>query len=181
MPALRRTPVCVALSIAAFAPARANALGRNGEPVVLTGAGLPAFLGSPPSRLVAFRYAGGWRAVPVQVDERAVVDFGTVYDSTPRGATFLAYADTGTFTGADPDPTFDADDEVALRAEDAGGRVDGLDLSRLGRAFGSCSLGGAPPWWDAVDYTRDGCVGGDDLSFLAAASACRTGEDLCRR
>ena len=38
-----------------------------------------------------------------------------------RGYTRLDYTDTGTFTGADADPMFDADDEVVFMASDAGG------------------------------------------------------------
>ncbi len=111
--------------LAAPAPA-ANALGRDLEPVVLAGASLPSLLGAAPSRIVGFRHQGSaWVQIPVQVDERAVVDFGTVYGTDPMGETFLAYADPGTFTGADPDATFDADDEIALDAADAGDAADG--------------------------------------------------------
>jgi hypothetical protein len=88
--------------------------------VILTGADVPGLAGSAPEGIVAFRFAGGWQPVPVQVDERAVVDFGAVYDTTARGFTFLTYTDPGTFTGPDPDATFDADDELVLRGEDAG-------------------------------------------------------------
>jgi hypothetical protein len=113
------------------------------DPVVMTGAQLPRLLGSAPDRLLAYRYKevkgrhgkhGKWVAVPVQVDERAVVDFGqtptaaagsqgTVYGTAPVGATALQYTDLNTFVGPDPDPTLDANDEVAFMASDTGRRA----------------------------------------------------------
>lgn len=97
-----------------------NSLGRDREPVVLTGAELAELLGADPGHIVAFRYEEGWVQIPVQVDERAVVDFGTVYGTAPTGYTFETYTDAGTFTGPDPDPTFDSDDEMVFMAGDAG-------------------------------------------------------------
>jgi glucose/arabinose dehydrogenase/PKD repeat protein len=47
------------------------------------------------------------------------------------------------------------------------GRVDGIDLAALGRAFGSSS--GDPDYDSALDFTRDGAIDGDDLAVLAAA------------
>ena len=102
------------------APVLANALGRDRDPLVLTGASLASLVGTAPSRIVAFRWDGQWTQNPVQVDERTLVDFGAIYDTTATGFTVLAYADTSTFTGADPDPFFDADDELVLRARDLG-------------------------------------------------------------
>jgi len=44
-------------------------LNRPADPVVLTGAAVPAMLGATPGDLVAFRDTGtGWEQVPVQVD-----------------------------------------------------------------------------------------------------------------
>lgn len=100
--------------------ARANALDRDRDPVILTGSSLPSLIGVDPRRIVAFRFEGSWLQIPVQIDERAIVDFGTVYNTTPTGYTFLAYTDTSTFTGPDPDATFDANDELVFMAEDAG-------------------------------------------------------------
>lgn len=116
-------PGLVVAALCAAAAARAdNGLGRNDEPVVIAGASLPALAGTPPGRVVAFRFeAAGWRQVPVQVDERHEADFATVYDKpAPSGQTLLAYSDPGTFTGPDPDPLLDADDEVVVLAGDAG-------------------------------------------------------------
>ena len=69
------------------------------------------------------RLGGAWQQVPVQVDERAQVDLGRVYNAAPSGVTSLTYTDPGTFAGADPDPALDADDEVALMGIDSGARA----------------------------------------------------------
>ncbi len=100
----------------------ASPLSRDSEPVVVTGAQLPTFAGIAPDRIAAFRYESGtgWHAIPVQVDERAVVDLGLIYDSSPVGLAPLVYTDAGTFTGADPDADFDSDDELVFMARDAG-------------------------------------------------------------
>ena len=111
------------------------AIDRPDEPVVLTGADLPTLEGVSADDVVAFRYAGGWQQVPVQVDERAVVDYGrnpaqntgpppsidgTVYGTLPTGQTELQYTDADTFVGPDPDPMVDDNDEVVFMARDAG-------------------------------------------------------------
>jgi hypothetical protein len=96
---------------------------------------LPArLLGIPPGDLVAFRWDGRWEQIPVQVDEREVMDLNKPYTNTrpscsdpcynnpPNGgAIHPEFTDPGTFVGADSDPTLDANDEVALMAFDAGG------------------------------------------------------------
>ena len=103
---------------------------------------LPRLLGSAPDTLVAYRYKpakrnakpGKWVAVPVQVDERAMVDFGqtpsgapgtqgTVYGTPPIGASVLQYTDPNTFVGPDPDPTLDGNDEVSFMSSDTGARA----------------------------------------------------------
>jgi len=111
-----------AFTTAALAPPPAHALGRDRDPVVLTGSALPDLLGVSPSLIVAFGHAGGWVQIPVQVDERAVVDFGTIYGVAPSGFTILTYTDPSTFTGPDPDSSFDANDELVLMARDAAAR-----------------------------------------------------------
>ena len=78
------------------APVLANALGRDRDPLVLTGASLASLVGTAPSRIVAFRWDDQWTQNPVQVDERTLVDFGAIYDTTATGFTVLAYADTST-------------------------------------------------------------------------------------
>lgn len=56
---------------------------------------------------------------------------------------------------------------VALADADLSGRVDGFDLARLGRAFGSaCASAAYDP---GVDLDRDCAIGGDDLALLAGS------------
>ncbi len=116
-------------------------LARVDGPVVVEGADMPdvVALGLDPDRLLGFRWddaTAGWVQIPVQVDERVVVDFGsqpnnnntagtvgTVYGTAAIGVTATQYADAGTWVGADGDPTFDADDEVVFLARDAGGQA----------------------------------------------------------
>lgn len=93
---------------------------RDLDPVVVAGAGLPALLGNAPGSIAAFRYDNGWVQIPVQIDERAVVDFAQIRTGNYNFST-LVYTDPQTFTGADPDPGFDADDELVFLARDAGG------------------------------------------------------------
>src|SRR5262249_32775703 len=96
---------------------------RSSDPVMLTGSQIPGLLGQAPGTMVGFRWntaTASWVQIPIQVDERHVVDFGTVYNSTLQGATFLAYSDPNTWTGADPNATFDSDDELVFMWADAG-------------------------------------------------------------
>jgi hypothetical protein len=98
-------------------------LDRPADPVVLTGADLPMFASMPPQLLVAWRYRQGWQQIPVQVDERASIDFGTIYHQpSPSGITQLVYTDPSTWTGGDPNPLIDADDEIVFMAQDSGER-----------------------------------------------------------
>jgi hypothetical protein len=109
-----------------LASADAGALGlqtRPADPVVLAGSRLPSLVGSPPRRVVAFRWAGGWKQVPVQVDERAQIDLGSAYDQGPAGVTALAYTDSGTFVGPDPTANLDANDQVAIMSRDSGSKA----------------------------------------------------------
>ena len=102
-------------------------LDRDLDPVVLTGADIPLLAGSQPGEIVAFRYAGGWEQIPVQIDERAELDYAIVYgESTPSGITTLDYTDADTYAGTDPDATFDDDDEIVFMAKDTGDRVEGI-------------------------------------------------------
>ncbi|MEM6294138.1 MAG: hypothetical protein AAGA54_22860 [Myxococcota bacterium] len=115
-----------------------GALDRDEDPVVVLGAQLGALREVDAGDVVAFaRVDGGWSQVPVQVDERAVKDFCEVYGENsglwnPSGAppcgtdgalTSLVYTDSNTFTGPDPQPQLDDDDEVVFMAQDAGDRV----------------------------------------------------------
>ncbi len=107
------------------AAAPAKAADREVWPVVIPGADLLGLTGIPPKQLVAFRYANRWQQIPVQVDERAVVEFHDIYNKAYfRGPCFrtLVYTDPDTYTGADGDATLDADDEVVFMARDAGSK-----------------------------------------------------------
>ena len=105
------------------AAAGGSTLDRPEDPIVLTGADVATMTGIVPHDLVAFRYDGGWTQIPVQVDERDVKSFTTVYNGAiTSSVTELFYTDPDTWTGPDSNPTFDANDEVALMAKDAGGQ-----------------------------------------------------------
>jgi hypothetical protein len=111
------------LSALAAGVSGAATLDRAADPVVLTGADVPALLGVAAGDIVAFRYESGWVQIPVQVDERAVVDFADIYNhlgGVTETVTAPQYTDAGTYTGADPDPTLDANDEIVFMAADAG-------------------------------------------------------------
>jgi hypothetical protein len=58
-------------------------------------------------------------------------------------------------------------------------RVDGHELSWVGRAFGNCSATPQNEWWGPVDYTGDSCVDGDDLALLGAVWACTGTDPVC--
>jgi hypothetical protein len=114
-----RCLLLIAFVLAACCSA-AHALNRPADPVIFTGAEVPSLAGIAPQDLVAFRWESGWHQVPVQVDERAVVDFKVAMNQGPGGLTRLDYTDSNTFTGPDPDPTLDADDEIVFMAGDVG-------------------------------------------------------------
>src|SRR5829696_8488341 len=64
-------------------PAASGApLARASDPVVLTGAQLPTLLNGARATVVGFRWTGSaWAGVPIQIDERAVVNFGKIYNN----------------------------------------------------------------------------------------------------
>lgn len=100
----------------------AGALDRPADPVVITGSNIVSLNGIWPDELVAFRYQDGWQQIPVQVDERAMVNFTNVYNGSTNYGSFtrLDYVDEGTFTGPDPNPEIDADDELVFMVKDVG-------------------------------------------------------------
>ena len=102
-------------------PAGAVALNRPADPVVITGATVPTLQGINPKTLVAFaRTATAWRQIPVQVDERKLLNFGTVYGGGANNVQVLGYADANTFAGRDTNKKLDANDEIAFMARDSG-------------------------------------------------------------
>ncbi|HMQ15038.1 MAG TPA: hypothetical protein PKC49_03605 [Phycisphaerae bacterium] len=120
---MHRSCCLPALSLLGAAAALAGGLSRAPEPVVLRGEQLPALLGVEPGRVVAFAWSAGWVQVPVQIDERKVVDYGVVYNLGVAGLAAENYADPATYCGADDDPDFDANDELALMSSDASSRA----------------------------------------------------------
>ncbi|CAA9524404.1 MAG: hypothetical protein AVDCRST_MAG85-3103 [uncultured Solirubrobacteraceae bacterium] len=120
---------CALAALLTTTAASAAPLNRPDDPVVLTGAKVPGLAGAAPQDIVAFRFAAGtgWQQVPVQVDERAMLDLAKPYAGTPTGVVATQYTDAATYTGPDPEATFDADDEVALMAADLGILDDGTE------------------------------------------------------
>ncbi len=140
-----------AVSVVSADPLTGSTITRAEEPVVIqqslpddtgyaTGSinvQLPdRLLGIAPGDLVAFRWDGDWTQIPVQIDEREVMDLNRPYTNTrpscsdpcynnpPNGgAIHPEFIDPDTFVGADADPTLDSNDEVALMAFDAGGQA----------------------------------------------------------
>jgi len=123
-----------------------STLNRPNDPVVLTGAQLPAFSGMQPSEIVGFKFVNGsWTQIPIQVDEMALLDivipYGPLaaqagYPPSASNPKILMYCDPSTFTGNDPNPNFDPDDELVFMAKDAGGQSDGS--TPAGVVAGSC-------------------------------------------
>ncbi len=105
-------------------------LGREADPVVLSGDAVEPLLGRDPARLVGFRHQGSWEQVPIQVDERAVIDLISLEAFTSCDFAFadgaesraLLYVGAGTHTGPDPEPLLDGDDEITFMLADAGSR-----------------------------------------------------------
>ena len=63
-----------------------------------------------------------------------------------------------------------ASDEICANFDvDGDGRIDGVELAWLGRAFGSSSATPSAEWWFAVDFDGNGIVDGDDLAILGSS------------
>jgi hypothetical protein len=121
-------------------------LDRPEEGVVMTGAGLPRLVGKAPQSLVGFAWDGNaWHQVPVQVDERDLVNPGQIlhrpaasWAKLPGGAPFTTlvytppptltagYQSWPTYTPADSNAAFDANDELSFLANDTGKRATGI-------------------------------------------------------
>lgn len=108
---------------------------RNCDPVVLTGTDASCVLGEMPNDIVAFKYQNNnWIQIPVQIDERVLLDIQMPYDQVALDTIsdclddsyeeepwdILFYADAKTDTGADTISTFDADDELVFMEMDIG-------------------------------------------------------------
>jgi hypothetical protein len=121
-------------------------LSRNEEPVVLAGSAVPKLLGGAPMHVVGFAWDGEtWHQIPVQVDERDLVNPGQIYHRppsvwpvlfgtstpyqmlvyTPPPAPTAGYTVAPTYTPSDSDPTLDANDEISFLANDTGKQAEG--------------------------------------------------------
>ncbi len=119
--------------------------GRTLEPLVFQGSELPQLSGQDPTRIVGFKNVSGkWIQIPIQVDERQLKDivspYGALaasagYPPSPSNPKLMFYSDAGTFTGADSNPIFDADDELVLMLKDMGGVAWGGRKPKGTRAF----------------------------------------------
>lgn len=94
------------------------------EPVVFS-----TSLNFRPSELVAFKSDDGLSLVqiPVQVDERAMIDVTKPYGEPPSGYLVMMYTDANWHTGADNNTLIDVDDEIAFMLKDAGTQYTGED------------------------------------------------------
>ena len=120
---IRRLGVLPVLAVA-VALLSGCAFQRPEDPVVLEGSDVPRLTGAAPGKVIAFRYLNGrWEQIPVQVDERALIDLGTVYDEPADGVKLMSYTDPNTFAGGDPDPTVDGNDEIAFMGIDGGAQA----------------------------------------------------------
>ena len=111
------------------AAGQAATLNRPKDPVVLNGSSLTPLVGAEVGKIVGFRYVGGWQQIPIQVDERDLVDLGKPYNANPTGVAVMQYCDPNTHTGADSNPMFDANDELVFMAFDSGDQASGADPS----------------------------------------------------
>jgi hypothetical protein len=145
---MKKTLTYIALLITTtFVYSQSSTLNRPNDPVVLTGAQLSTFSSLQPNQIVGFKYVNGtWTQIPIQVDEMALLDivipYGPLasqagYPPSPSNPKILMYCDPTTFTGNDPNPNFDSDDELVFMAKDAGGQSDGS--TPQGVVVGTCS------------------------------------------
>jgi hypothetical protein len=116
---------CLAISPFPCVVVWGETLARERDPVVVTGGDAPAMIGMAIGEVVAFRYENDWQQIPVQIDERKFAEYRVVYNTEeiPAGLGTMAYVDPATYTGPDYDPLFDANDEIAVMAADAGDRA----------------------------------------------------------
>src|SRR5262245_10013410 len=105
----------------------------------MAGSTLPKLVGADPTRVVAFAWDGtNWTQIPVQLDQRDLVNPGQIYNrpaanwaKLPGGAPFEilvytpppaspGYASSATYTPSDSNPLVDANDEISFMGSDVG-------------------------------------------------------------
>ena len=98
----------IGFCLAGPAVATASLDQRDSEPVVVTGADTPRLAGTDPDVVVAFSWIdSAWLQVPVQVDERKMIDFRPVRQlnfNSDNEFRAMAYADPDTWAEADGVP-----------------------------------------------------------------------------
>jgi hypothetical protein len=170
----RRRVVAIVAMVAAVATVatacdsfHAPFLERIDGPVVVTGADLPQAVGADPETAVGFRWddqAGSWVQIPIQIDQRHVVDFGTrpPTNATPGGPTY------GRAAGPDPESSTVVGRSYSLafsdrwihdelRITDASGAdiLDGhksrFDLDTCGRSNATLAAAEGPSWPPSTD------------------------------
>lgn len=145
---MKKLTVAALCSLTSLCTQAQDPSNRYREPIVLTGAQLSQYAGTPVDRMAAFRYrSGSWEQIPLQVDERALIDIVKPYGPlaatagfppSPSNPKILAYCDPDTYVGADSDPLFDADDEIVFMAKEAGDHYTG-GSQPVGTVPGSCT------------------------------------------
>lgn len=137
----------ILITASIIAIAQSSSLNRPFDPVVIQGSNLPAYSNLLPNQIVGFKYVNNiFIQIPIQVDERAVLDIVTPYGPyaadkgypPPTGVNALFYTDAGTYTGADINQLFDADDELVFMVKDAGGKFSGTTVPS-GVTSGTCT------------------------------------------
>ena len=143
---------------------------RSEDPVVIKGEKFPALLGSELAHLGLFAFKNsGLAPIPFQIDEK-----------TPSGEYVFT---EGEKKNSDPQPDFDANDELVFMAKDAGDRTDSFNLPGLvkayeieisdprgrGRAWAYLGLFTSPPARSPVDYVQQKYLPETD-SYLIEAS-----------
>jgi len=111
-----------------------SSLNRINDPVVVNGAQLTSLTTLQPSQIVGFKFTGSWVQIPIQIDERSLLDIVSPYGPlavgsgippSPTNPKILFYCDANTYIGNDSNPLFDNDDELVFMVKDAGGIGDG--------------------------------------------------------
>ena len=76
---------------------------------------------------------------------------------------------------------FRATHEICQNFDASGdGRIDGVELAWLGRAFGSVSANPSAEWWAGIDFDESGSVDGDDLALLVTPGVFGATPDECQ-